>query len=296
MENFIEIEYKCAFPFPHNSIYTLHYFIPNTPTLLLYDTRTKEVSKHTLKDPPSASARYFSSINVQDRIILCGGYKGLSSYSNATFEFRISNSSFFQKAQMVNPKYKHALVDFRNTLVYSVGGTADGTYNSCNYCEKYDIIDNKWEKAPYLNEKKVCVCAVNYNDMFIFTFGGTCQNGVTAAIEKFNTLKEQNGWSFVTLKRADGWTAREGCISMQVNNTDVILFGGSKNESFSFDCEETLKKHSALLNVTKVYDCSQPPIIYSSMVYAIGDDQHIHIYSVLSGKWNIVPKQEWIPT
>ena len=105
---------------------------------------------------------------------------------------------------MTQPKADHSLV-FLKGYIYAIG--------SCVYtpplsaCERFDVLQNKWESIPNLNSVRAGVGLCVVDDKYIYAFGGrNNQQHIISEIEVYNADKGTEGqWKQIHYANIQGW-------------------------------------------------------------------------------------------
>lgn len=123
-----------------------------------------------------------------------------------------------------------------NDKIYVVGGKTVKSEFS-NSCEMYDTIQMTWSRIACLNEgiNKPSVC--NFNNNALLKFGGVNKFGfIEKNIERYNP--KLNVWDIVAYSYVEGSKEVEllcKCISIQINNNQILVIGGKNYETFKTD-------------------------------------------------------------
>lgn len=163
--------------------------------------------------------------------------------------------------------------------IYVCGGN-DEYGNKLSVCEKYDLLSNSWTKISSLNQKVSGLYICNFNDKFIFKFGGESTQTLLSQIIEIYDIKN-NKWSVIqafTDSNLVPVISRLGaCI--QLNEKNIFIFGGyyAKNDAGtnqSFILEVSEKKFTIKhLNEQLLPHCagfwSNMPLIYANKVFCL---------------------------
>ncbi len=105
---------------------------------------------------------------------LIGGYiPVIDHFSKNTFVLDEHRSTLVPRQMMINSRCDHALHYFEDKI-YALGGmsrTRDQLV-SLNSCEVYDIQTDTWSEMPAFTFARQQHSVCNFNDKFLFIFGG----------------------------------------------------------------------------------------------------------------------------
>ncbi|XP_054167727.1 kelch-like protein 4 [Oppia nitens] len=119
--------------------------------------------------------------------------------SNFVEKYDLANKSWTPVASMINERSSFGSVSFMDKL-YVCGGqdASDDTGNALNSCEIYDSISDKWIQMAPMQETRVYMELLKYNDK-LYAIGG----------ENLNTFEvydyKSNSWSHTTLLPTKMW-------------------------------------------------------------------------------------------
>lgn len=127
-------------------------------------------------------------------------------------------------------------VCFMMNKIYVVGGRTQNSEFS-NSCEVYDVEENLWSRIACLNEGVCRPSICSLNNQAILKFGGLNKFGfIEKGIERYNP--KLNVWDLVAYSFKPGSQEMEilfKCMSLQINDTQVLVIGGRNYQSFKTD-------------------------------------------------------------
>ena len=227
-------------------------------------------------------------IEVNDSIYIVGDLN----YTLSTYEVDIDTGAVQKKADLIYKKYYTHLIH-RRGFIYSLGGF-DGA--SKNICEKYNIESNEWTQIPSLNSAKYVVGGCVFNDRYIYIFGGAGAHyqAYLEEIELLDCEEEEEGWKKVTIVNKEGWSPRYYIQAIQVDNRNILLFGGYNGadikDSFLFDVpKREFKKLPDLKEATRfTYNRTSSAVLVEGKVFAVDYNNRIHTYDLAKNIWDMI--------
>lgn len=240
---------------PYGSAF-LHFFQERSENLFFFDLKADRGKIVTVLDFKSPDQ--FDSVQVANRIFLCGGYRldtAKPTFLKDHYECLIEMpkrqfARMHPKAPLVHERAQHALCAIKDGMIYCMGGksNASGKLECLNFAEKYDIKADKWVEIPPMNEKKMNVSACAFNQETVFAFGGYNYSlgGALATIEWLDTNKETEGWKVfeITKQMLTLWKPHYWMGLYHFATDKIAIFGGNNTDaSFVFNVKEkTLEK------------------------------------------------------
>jgi len=244
------------------------------------------------------------SVQIKNDLYISGGFDTSKvQFSKAMIKLvfiDLDNIKPEQKQEMLIAKSQHKLVMLNPTTIYCLGGKSKEK-KFLNHCEKYDITENKWEKAPPLKEEKLNISATALNEIFIYAFGGFNGNYSTS-IEVLNTQKLTDGWKIVKLEKASGWVGKDEAGCFQISGTELMIFGGINGSEgctedvFVFNTEKrTIVKHAKKLCKKDWFTMRTPIRLYGGSAICIAGYflNDLHFYDTAKMTWSVVEQKEW---
>ena len=147
-----------------------------------------------------------------------------------TYQFDFKNSTLLQKSNMMVSRSSFAICSMNNAI-YAVGGLTNNSVFT-NSCERYDIINDKWELIAPCNFDVLAPCITSFNSRYLFKFGGNSyDNKHDTFIEKYDS--EANTWTPISFILDQGIgnaiqffrvLTTNACI--QINPQEIYIFGG----------------------------------------------------------------------
>jgi len=199
------------------------------------------------------------------------------------------------KAPMIHKKFDFTLA-YLNGYIYVICGK-DSTSEVVDSCEKYSIEENQWSSIAPVRKKRYAASALGFSNNKIYLFGGRSDynNMMVHEIEEYCAFR--NEWTIITLKNVNLWEPVEVCACIQVNENEILIFGGSDAnikdtpnslvfnvKDYGIEKKSDLKKAQVFVNA---------PFLYKNHVYALGNEyymkhRNLHRYSIERNEWDII--------
>ena len=245
-------------------------------------------------------------VQINDDLYVSGGFNAIKMIYSKTFskikfvDVNTVKNDFL--SDMLLGKSQHRLVMLDADTIYSLGGrTRDKKF--LDYCEKYNIGVNKWEKAPTLNEAKLNISATTFNCSLLYVFGGY-KGTFTNKIEVLNTAKPGTGWKLLKCSHTNDWVAKDEMGCFQISMNEIIIFGGIEGLTGSTDSvfilnagSNTIVKQTNKLSKKDWFDMRTATRLNEEVMVIAGYfGNDIHIYKETDKSWSIIPAKEWNTT
>jgi len=253
-----------------------------------------------------------ASIKIENSLFLIGGDQIITKPSqtqhipiNSVYEIQISDTNKQKTLEKANLNYARCgigLEKYKN-YIYAIGGCFyKDKWESVNFCEKYDVISDKWYFLPPLNERKSYVCACQMNDN-VYTFGGySYPSGCKLTKFEKLDLKNEKSWEILEVLNSDKtWVPRRGCGATQISESKILIFGGiSKPPDFCANylftessCEKKKYEISAnaeikMKNKGGHWNHIKNIVKIEEKYYAISYDFGLHIYDIKKNCWEFI--------
>ena len=129
-------------------------------------------------------------------------------------------------ANMCNKRAAHAMVYAHGQIV--VAGGIGEDCNILNSCEIYSVGKDEWIEIAPLNVPAMNASICTFNSQFLFKFGGKkSETELSNVIERYDF--EFNKWSVVNVVNSKVPRFPSSGCSLQMNNNQMLLFGGTYN-------------------------------------------------------------------
>ena len=268
-------------------------FYPKRDVLYIYDIRENMTESYSFNQKLRQN---MSCCQINHRLFVIGGYEGINC-SKETYELDCNNHKFIRKADMLQGKYGHSVIALNPFLLYSLGGYNSG---STNKCEKYNINLNTWEHAPQLRKARYDLGACSLNQSLIFVFGGYDGRAPLDLIERLDLGMEERGWQIIDLNITGKWTPREAPGSLQIDNENIMLYGGSTRNGYSNQVFTLNTTNNQLIEMAYTLNRGDGfyrtnPYIFEGLLYAFGNFDDLHIFSLEQEHWKKMEKDLWRP-
>ena len=116
---------------------------------------------------------------------------------------------------------------YLNGFIYIISGK-DNSCEVVNFCEKYDVERDQWFLITPVQKKRYAASSVGLTNLNkIFLFGGRANNNhhMIQEIEQYDAIKDE--WTIVNLRNASIWNPVEVSATIQINEDQILVFGGS---------------------------------------------------------------------
>ena len=192
-------------------------------------------------------------------------------------------------------RYFHSSIYFNNKL-YIIGGK-DENNNLISECLLFNLIENKWEKIPNLNNPRIKPSLCIYNNNYLYVITGKNNLDTINTIEFIN-INSLNNW--ILFKPKDPgfcFFGFETSCSITLDKNKILIFGGRdfkgnlNNSSFILNIENHIIYKSKDISFSSNFIFE--PLIFQNSVFAIDwknqlktkDGNFIHIYDIKNKKW-----------
>lgn len=153
-----------------------------------------------------------------------------------------SSELLLQKRASMNENRENHSLCYTNNTIFCLGGENE-TIGKLNSCEKYDLLQDRWDRIADMNLKRTSFGACSFNENFIYTFFGN------EFIEKYDIQK--NVWEILKPINYSPCFQCEKIACLQINPNQILMLGGSKE----FENEEKMLsgylKRGILYNVSE---------------------------------------------
>ncbi len=200
------------------------------------------------------------------------------------------------RAVMPYKKYDFTLC-YLNGFIYVICGK-DSQNEIVEFCEKYDVNNDRWSLISSVNKKRYAASAIavkESNKLFLFGGRSDLHNTMMKEIEEYDVVK--NKWKIIELKWPQEWTPVEVCSTIQIKPNKILVFGGSdvnvedSKDCYIFDSEDyNLEKINSL---KKAHVFVTSPFLHGNYVFAVGNEyyvksRNVHRFDIRTMQWEIV--------
>lgn len=114
---------------------------------------------------------------------------------------------------------------------------------STNACELFDSLNNRWVSMPKLNKERSATSACAFStegNFMVYVFPGHAQAS-WGSIESFDTKggdvarMQKSAWVLHQVQEPT-FTQSFSFGSLQVNSTEVLVFGGNNAKTYTLNC------------------------------------------------------------
>lgn len=194
--------------------------------LILYNISTHNQEKVCLATEKEIPNNHEIIVTPSLDILIVGGKFKTGEISNDLFycspmsstDYEGNDLPLIQKSNMNVSRLGHSLCFVDGTLFCFGGRNSEG--NRINSCEKYEILEDKWEMIAPMNYDRSEFGVSNFNNSFIFAFFG-CEHDF---FEKYDI--QQNKWEVIKPINYDQSLRANNMGCIQVNPNQILLLGG----------------------------------------------------------------------
>ena len=172
-----------------NYIKNIYNIKPETQNIYYFDFETRKVNEIAVNFN-NLNIEYFdqyqSTLNYENNFYFSGGYNS----SKLFCKYNQEENIFITLKEIPSGHSCHGMLGMEN-YIFIISGTKS------KKVEKYDTINDTWEKLSELKESRLWPSCLEYNNKYIFVFGGKCQNSLkenNIIIEKLDLSMENNKW------------------------------------------------------------------------------------------------------
>eukprot|EP01022_Parablepharisma_sp_SALTPOND_P007568 TRINITY_DN1314_c0_g1_i1.p1 TRINITY_DN1314_c0_g1~~TRINITY_DN1314_c0_g1_i1.p1 ORF type:complete len:728 (+),score=81.71 TRINITY_DN1314_c0_g1_i1:53-2236(+) len=149
-------------------------------------------------------------------------------------------------------KLKHPRALFGLTLIrgvaYIIGGITN-TERLLKECEAYSVENEEISQMPSISEPKESIAVCNYQDKWVFAFGGRKQDfgtGMNNMLNSFSNVIEQYDvenkyWNQIKIKGGSTYSGSASSAAVQTSVGQILLFGGIMHQPGEEAFELTFK-------------------------------------------------------
>ena len=202
---------------------------------------------------------------------------------------------------MILEKSQHKLVMVDLNMIFSLGGKALGK-KYINDCERYNVLENKWELAPSLNEAKLNIAATTINASIIYVFSGF-KGSNSNMLEIFNAKNSYEVWHIIKTDHISDWNIKEDIGCFQISEDQVMLFGGIETEKgcsdevYMFEINKlVLTRMPIKLKKKEWFNMRTPVRLSDGRICIAGyfaNDMHIYKDDM---NWTMIDSKVWTKT
>ena len=166
--------------------------------------------------------------------------------SKRSFCLNLSNKTkdnkvvVYELNEMLNPRQEMTACCVGN-YVYLISGYNSNLYKDkrvISKCEKFDLKTKKFYDIRDINYPRQWPSSINVDNNHVYTFGGFNPNYMNMDVDKIEKyIIKLNDWVVLKFNILDNFEYNPGIKSaaFRMNETDVVILGGSKEGHFSSD-------------------------------------------------------------
>ena len=222
--------------------------------LYTFDTETRKFADYSLftskdYDEPFIIFNNCCSVLVKNHLIFLFGGEDPDDNeksSKRSFCLNLANKTkdnkivVYELNEMINPRQEMTACCVGN-YVYLISGYNSNLYKDkrvISKCEKFDLKTKKFYEMRDINYPRQWASAINVDNNHIYTFGGFNPNYMNMDVDKIEKfIIKLNDWVVLKFNCLDNFEYKPGIKSaaFRMNDTDVVILGGSKEGHFSSD-------------------------------------------------------------
>ncbi|CDW76656.1 kelch motif family protein [Stylonychia lemnae] len=305
-----------SYRYRHKNQNSIYYLKPRTNEIYLLDFKIQGFVKEQVHGQTLIPTGSSSIQNQSGNIYMIGGQSQDGQVSKSCWEID-TNMNMSEKAPMKQGRFSIAIALMFDKFIFAIGGaTGKGSKaQASDQVEMYDTSINVWYPVGSLNKARSCTSACILSHRYVYVFPGlqTTSWNTIEFIDIGHSIDPKEikkaKWNLVTISNSD-FNNTFSYGSIPLNSTEILIFGGSKMNSFILDSAIILKLLSQKKDLKKVtaeseailksmpnsklcvdawfsYDCDYIARIYGNYLYAV--DQHagnLHVYSMKDKIWN----------
>eukprot|EP00347_Sterkiella_histriomuscorum_P001097 403373339 len=302
-----------SYRYRHKNQNSIYFLRSRSNEIYLLDFKVQKFVKEQIKSLTMIPTGFGSVQVTNGNIYLFGGQSQDKQVSKSCWEID-TNLNMIEKATMKTGRYNLAVTLMFDKFIFAIGGnTLKGTVTET--VEVYDSSINTWYPVAPLQKERSNTTACVLAQRYIYVFPGQSSNS-WSTIEFLDIghsidakeLKRAK-WNLVNISNPD-FNVTFAYGSVQISQTEILVFGGSKQNSFLLDTNviqnmlkakkdlkkqqnetpnilTTLKNSPLCIDAWFGYESDFMARIYGNYLYAI--DQHagnLHVYSLKDKQWN----------
>ncbi len=208
-------------------------------------------------------------------LIVCGNFLTALAVETYTWE---------EKASMLYPRYRHALVATEDSI-FALGGYDAAPTNPANRVEKYNLNTNTWEAKASMNYGAL-YCAASYYNGKIYLFGGTIPSiGGTNRAEVYDISTDS--WSPLPAMPRIRYNGK----SVVVNDKIYILGGEDGLTGTLSEVDVYSPSSNTWETVTNLPNKRNQGLfeVLGNKIYSFGgvsSSQVVDVYDTVEGTWS----------
>jgi len=222
--------------------------------LYTFDTESGKFAEYSLftskdYDDPFIIFNNCCSVIVKNHLIFLFGGEDLEFHeksSKRSFCLNLSNKTkdnkvvVYELNEMINARQEMTACCVGN-YVYLISGYNSNLYKDkrvISKCEKFDLKSKKFYEMRDINYPRQWASTINVDNNHVYAFGGFNPNYMNMDVDKIEKfIIKLNDWVVLKFNILDNFEYKPGIKSaaFRMNETDVVILGGSKEGHFSSD-------------------------------------------------------------
>ena len=226
-----------------------------------------------------------------------------------------ANMSVYEREPMKTGRFQTPLALIRDRFILALGGYTGRTV-ATKTCECYDTVTNYWVNINSLPSQSVNTTAVVMHQRWVYLMPGNNREAQVANHLFINLLDtgssqiydgNSNSRDYGAPMARQKWTQLEvnnvefvrsqPVAGIQLNNTDMLIFGGDTTKTFQFDTREVqainkqASVRTARSNMTSRakfgHTSDWVGRTFGSFIYCIDASEFtLHVYAMKDAAWN----------
>jgi hypothetical protein len=238
-------------------------------------------------------------VKPENRVFVLGGFTqdGTPPY---VWEFREKRAKMIKRNRMDQGR-QHFGCEAYNGMIYLVGGTLQVNNSATVTCLRYIIKHNRFEEIAILNKKRYGASLCEFNNTYLYAFGGhrvTNVNYSKTSFEriKFSEMRISTYWEDIEFDV--GILEPENYLScIPINKQEIMIFGGQKNnlkydDVYIYDTELNIliKDDDCPLKQADFFEMKNCIYTENKRKFMIAGAYYIHQFDKETRRWTLLGK------
>jgi hypothetical protein len=197
---------------------------PKTKNIYCFNFETKKIDEIILNlnnMPINFFELSHGSINYKNNFYISGG----NDSPNLFCKYVYKNNNLCLLKEMPSNHSFHGMVGIKSNI-YVIGGFYS------KKTEKYNILENSWEKLEDLNKSRIWPNCLNFRNRYIYVFGGLYNKEneeENIIIEKIDLNSMNNNWELIYLNNKQKIKLPNNLGAINIDDNNFLFIGGKSN-------------------------------------------------------------------
>lgn len=186
-------------------------------------------------------------------------------------------------------------------MIYIVGGQLQINNSPTVTCLRYHVKQNRFEEIAMLNKKRYGASLCEFNNKYLYAFGGHRNYNVNYYKTSFERIK------FIEMRVSTYWEDIEFDVGIlepenyvscvPINENEIMIFGGQKNNLkyddvyiYDVDLNILIKDDDCPLKQADFFEMKNHIYIENKRKFIIAGAYFIHQFDKLTRRWSILGK------